>query len=333
MRRRLLHYEVVARRDGPLDIVAPDDFVLEWTSSAEVGTLPSNTLAYCADFASERVLFTCHAAGDMAALFSAPFLFIEQLRLAFQVIAVPFERLDELEPDAPATQPVFVFSPGRTGSTLLARVLGAAGLACASEPDMLTQVAWMGRPNRLRLPGAEALLAGACVSALGRALGPGAFIKLRSQCNERPLAMIEATPGCRVIFMLRGMTGWALSRHRVFQEPPQSVAAVLRQAMDSLDKLAGAGVTFDVLWFETLAADPEAALRICAPGRKVSRRRLARVMAADSQEGTVLARSLVHGLPVQDGFMAAFAEAWDEARAGAVWSDQTESLLAEMWAG
>ena len=333
MRQRLIHrYAIASRQVARRRGASPADFKLAWAASSATPDLPDTALAYCADFAAERVLFSLHDRAVLQPLFAAPFLFPEQLRRAAGIVSVPFERLAECGLPGAGLQPCFIFSPGRTGSTLLVRLLEAARIACVSEPEMLEQVVWMGEENRRALPvGTETDLVGACIAALGRARGDRLFIKLRSQCNERPLAMTQSSPGCRVVFMLRRAAPWALSRHRVFSEPAAAVAAVLRQAIAALDELAGAGVPLEILWFETLAVDPLAALRLCAPRAELHPAALARVMAGDSQDGTIIAKSVVGALPVRREFMAEFAQAWAAARAGAVWRARTEALLAQMW--
>ncbi len=332
MRHRLTHrYDIVSRSHAPAEWAAAEDFVTDWTASSERFQRPAGALAYCADLAAERVVFTLHTEAALGRLFAAPFMFPEQRRLASQLLSVPFEQLGPPGEAAPPIGPVLVFSPGRTGSTLLTRLLAAAGRPCASEPAMLAQVAWMGEEHRTRREGTATLLAGACIGSLCRVLGPDTVIKLRSQCNERPLAMVDAARGCRVVFMLRRVESWAISRHRVFAESPVAVAAVLRQAVDALDTLCEAGVAFDVLWFETLAADPAAALRACAPGLQADPALLCRVMRRDSQHGTDIARSVVAGRRVADGFMPAFEAAWAAAGIGAARNARSASLLARMW--
>ncbi len=324
-------YTILERREAQHDTVAPDDFRLTRTGAWLQGALPAGTLPYCADLMRERALFTTHDEAGLAKLLTAAFMFNEQLETATGILSVPFEQLDELFAPAPAP-PVLVFSPGRTGSTLLVRLLAAGGLACASEPDMLTQLGRTPRDAFALLPaGTREALARACLAQLGQTLGGGVIVKLRSQCNARPLLLTEAAPGCRVVFMLRGVTAWALSRHRSFLEPPEIVASILRQAIDALDKLAFSGAPFDLLWFETLAADPAAALRVCAPGLPFDAGLLDSVMARDSQAGTMIAREFVASAPAQDGFMAQLARDWRDARAGAEWHPATEALLAEMW--
>jgi hypothetical protein len=234
--RRLLHFDIDDRQREQRDLVAPDDFVLRRRDTP--CEFPTRALAYCADMQAERVLFSLHGA-DMGALFDAPFLYAAQLRDARQVVTVPFEQLAALDAGTPC-RPSLIFSPGRTGSTLLARLLAECGVPCASEPDMLTQVCRFRREERMRIgPDMEVALLHTCLAALCRALGAAPFVKLRSHCNARPLPLLAAAGGGRAFLLWRRLAPWALSRHRTFGETPASVAAVLRQALDAADKLLG----------------------------------------------------------------------------------------------
>ncbi len=334
--RPFLFFDIEDRQQELRGFAAPDDFVLRRRDTPV--PFPQDTLAYCADLQAERVLFTTHDA-PAAALFDAPFLYAAQLRGARHVVSVPYERLAELEPDTAGPPPVLVFSPGRTGSTLLTRLLSAASAACASEPDMLAQVSRFGREDRLRMGMTmEPALLRACLVALTGALGAGLklvappFIKLRSHCNARPLPLVEAIAGTRAIFMLRRARPWAVSRHRAFGESPPSVAAILREAADALDKLAGCAAPLQVLWFEDLVREPVATLLGCLGPGFLDEAAIARALGRDAQDGTAVAQEVLRGAPVAEGFGEAFVAAWREARAGAQWSAETEGLLRQMLA-
>jgi hypothetical protein len=322
--RRLLHFDIADRQQELRDLVAPDDFVLLRRDTP--CDFPAHALAYCADMQAERVLFSLHGA-NMATLFDAPFLYAAQLRDARQVVTVPFEQLAARDAGT-ACRPSLIFSPGRTGSTLLARLLAACGVPCASEPDMLTQVCRFGREERMRI-GAdmEVALLRTCLAALSRALGPAPFVKLRSHCNARPLPLLAAAGGAAFL-LWRRLAPWALSRHRTFGESPASVAAVLRQAVDAADKLLGEPAPPTILWFEDLRRDPVAVLLACVPDLALDLDRVHRVMAADSQAGTAIARDALAGATEDTDFAEAFAVSWAGARAGAEWADATHALLA-----
>jgi hypothetical protein len=326
--RQLLHFDIADRQMELRDSVAPDDFVLLRRDTPHAGA--PHALAYCADLQSERVLYTLHGP-HRHALFEAPFLYAAQLLGAQGVMSVPFEALDAAA--AGGAAPRLIFSPGRTGSTLLARLLSACGAPCASEPDMPTQICRFEREDRMRIGfDMELALQRACLASLCGLLGPAPFIKLRSQCNARPLPLLQALPGASAIFMLRRMAPWALSRHRAFAEPPQSVAAILRQAIDALDKLLGAGRGLHIIWFESLQTAPMAQLRRLLPAAALDEAAIAAIMAHDAQAGTAIERARLAGAAIDDGFAAAFQTAWAEARAGAAWGDATLACLAQMQA-
>jgi hypothetical protein len=330
--RLVQHFSIATRRGGPLGIVAPDDFELTLRATSASPVLPPGALAYCADIARERVLFTCHAAADVPAVFGGTFLFVDQLRLAGGVVSVPFERLAELGLAQGQAEPVLIFSAGRAGSTLLAKLLGGVGLPCASEPDMLTQMVCLPEEARRGLPpGMDIEMAGICMAALARVLGRGAFLKLRSQCNAAPLLLLGGAASGRVVFLLRQARVWALSRRRAFAEGPAHIANILRETMEALDTVLRAGVPCDVVWFETVLRDPLAALRICAPGARPDPARVASVMARDAQDGTILARENLAESEVEEGFLAAFEAAWAGAQATAAWGEQTWAYVHEMW--
>jgi hypothetical protein len=313
--------------------VAPGDFELSLRATSQTPTLPPGALAYCADMDRERVLFTCHAQNVLPALFAGPFLYLEQVRTAGSVISIPFERLHDLPPMEVAPAPVFIFSPGRAGTTLLSKVLAAAGLPSASEPDMLTQAACLTQAQLQPLPpGADRMMAAICTEALARVLGPGAFLKLRSQCNARPLALVQASPGSRVIFVMRKAMGWAMSRKRAFNEPPNHIAMLLHEALEAHDQMVRAQVPIDVLWFETLVSDPMAALRLCAPRAHPDPACIAKAMASDSQSGTLLAREMLAPPETDQAYFEEFEQQWHGAQAGAPWTPRTWMLRDEMWA-
>jgi hypothetical protein len=325
--RRLLHFDIADRQYELRDTAAPDDFVLARRDSPV--PFPANALAYCADMQAERVLYSMHGP-DVAALFQAPFLYAAQLCDAHQVVTVPFERLPEIDTSI-ACSPTLIFSPGRAGSTLLARLLRACGARCASEPDMLSQICRFEREDRMRIgPETEIALLHACVAALCRLLGPNPFVKLRSHCNARPLPLIASAAHAPAILLMRRMDPWALSRHRAFGESAASVASVLRHTLDAADKLLGLPEPPRILWFEDLRAHPLAVLRGLLPDTPLDPMATARVMATDSQAGTAIGRRELAAATAEPNFTEDFRSAWQLACAGAEWSDATLALVAEV---
>lgn len=156
--RLITRYDIAARRPHPHIFGEPADMRLAEAGSVEPGDVEGLALPYCIDLAARRALYTVTAREDLDALFGAPFLYAAQLRLARAALGVPFARLADMNP-ADGLHPVLVFSPGRAGSTLLARMLSGIGRLSASEPDLLTQLATLSPDMRAALPpGTEAAL-------------------------------------------------------------------------------------------------------------------------------------------------------------------------------
>jgi hypothetical protein len=332
MIRRLVHHYAIVERKGPAPVASPCDFVLSLRATSEIPFLPAGALPYCADVAHERVLFTCHPKEDCARMFGAPFLYLEQWRGAGSLLSVPFERLDELGLVPAEARPVFIFSPGRCATTLIAALLTGVGMACASEPDMFTQLACFPAEHRRALQQrTDAELASLCVAAIARILGPDVFIKLRSQSNVRPLLLQDAAKGSRAVFVLRRAAPWALSRHRAFNEPPGRLADILYEAIAAFDALDKSGTPLSLLWHETIVSDPVSALRVCAPNLSLDTSKIASVMANDSQKGTALAREQIPPVQVDERFFAEFADAWNRESANVQWGERTERVIAQLF--
>ncbi len=223
-------------------------------------------LIHAADFERERALFTLHTPQAARAALASPFFYAAALDQASGILSVPFEKLGEQLWPA-MHQPCFIFSLGRTGSTLLVRLLRAAGCQTVSEPDWFTQLCRMPRDTQQMLGrDMQHMLAEAGVASLAASLGAQPFIKLRSQCNMRPEALMQALPDARAVLMLRRHRAWAASRHRAFGEPPEQIARMLAEGLAVADRLAAIGRDPHLLWYEDLVADPCASLNGLVPG-------------------------------------------------------------------
>ena len=332
MLRLIYAADITERRPGALGWASAYDLTLGACAIEEGARLP---LVHCADFERERLLYTLHEENDVAAVLDAPFYYAAQLDHARSVLSVPFERIGEIDGPASAFRPCFVFSIGRTGSTLLSRLFTAVGRQSASEPDIFTQVCNLDEDQQSLLPpGTGAALVGAGVASLARVLGPAPFIKLRSQCNHNPEALMAPLAGARAVVMLRRRTSWGLSRHRVFAEPVWRVVDVLREGIAVFGRLERAGMEPLVVWFEDLLADPAGTLRAILPDLPLTdgeiASRAARIMAEDAQAGSGLARDLVEVLPVEEGFVEEFDREWHRAVAESSFRTAALPLVARL---
>ena len=310
--RRIYAADIAERRAQSLGWATAGDLALGPRAVEEGLRIP---LIHCADFERERALYTLHEREDVGRVLDAPFYYAAQLDHAVSVLSVPFERLEEIDASERALWPCFVFSIGRTGSTLLTRLFNAVGRRSASEPDVFTQVCNLDEDARSMLPpetGRRLVAAG--VASLARVLGPTPFIKLRSQCNLNPEALMEPLPGARSILMLRGRASWGLSRHRAFAEPVWRIADILREGIAVFGRMERAGRPPTVIWFEDLVRDPAGTMRMILPDlalpEETLRARVQGVMGMDAQAGSGLARELVEALPIEEGFTREFDERW-----------------------
>jgi hypothetical protein len=322
--RQVLHATIASRRPSLAGHATAEDLDLLFDASPLQPH--ERPLIHAADFRSERALYSLHSAEALRSALDAPFLYAAALDHACGMLSVPFERLHEWQ-DGEPPRPCFIFSLGRTGSTLLVRLLRAAGCAAASEPDWFTQLCRLDDAARARLgaPMQRALVM-AGVASLASALGAPPFIKLRSQCNARPESLVEAVPGARAVLMLRGRRAWALSRRRAFGESPEQIAGMLGEGVAAFDRLAAGGTAPLVMWYEDLLADPVAALHMMLPGRRLDSDALAIVMQEDSQSGTDLSRTQAAHHEADDGFVPAFDSAWRQVRLRVTSSPQAQAL-------
>ncbi len=335
MYRPIHRFDVLARNRAQQNIAGPEDFTFANRGEAAPDELQPRGMMYGLNLRNERAIYTELPDDFRHSVFAAPFLYGAQLDQAQRAWSVPFERLFEVETADPAAAPVFIFSPGRTGSTLLARLVDQLAGCGASEPDTLTRLAIMTADERPLVPDrlAEGVVR-ASVASLARFLGPAPVIKLRSQCSGRADLLMAALPDARAVFLLRNRAAFARSRHRAFGETPGEIMAVLAQCVAAIAHLAATGPPPVVLWYEDMLADPFASLtavlgdaRAGAIGAAGGRGLAASLLAGDAQEGSGISRAALAQQGVPDGFAAACDAAWDD------WRQETGLFDLHRWLG
>ena len=328
--RQIHRLTIAARRPSGIGYATAAD--LELTFDPSEPSEGECALIHAADLARERALFTLHTPDGLRATVASTFLYASALDHAIAVSSVPFERL--AAPRSRAASPTFLFSIGRSGSTLLVQLLRAAGCQAASEPDWFTQICRLSEAERYFIgPAMEQAMVRAGVASLASHLGPRPFIKLRSQCNARPELLMQPMPGARAVLLLRGRRHWALSRWRAFREPPEQIADMLREGVTAYDHLADMGRPPLIVWYEDVLEDPAGALLAIQPGLTLdadAHARITAVMTEDSQAGTGLAREAVGPSDDDPAFFAAFEPEWQALRGRAARSDVARTLLQEL---
>ncbi len=277
-----------ARHTERISISAPGDFALEarealpHSAAAQQGLLP-----YCLDFMNRRAIYVggVGSAGAQA----APFYYLYLRRAARRVVSVPWEALPLAQGAARA--PVFLFSPGRCGSTLLSRILSAAGMANVSEPDFYTQAtsalcASPLNPFRATIGDAIAGMGADLACALSPDRSP--IVKLRAESCRAPDLLVQRQER-RTIFLTRDFEGWARSNGRAFRNGPHKSVGKYLSAMKGYAWLRR-NSDCHLVRYEDLQADPPGTMAALGGflGHGIDPGAVAATMKEDSQQGTPL---------------------------------------------
>jgi len=237
------------------------------------------------DFIRARAIYVLDL--DPGAAQSAPFYYLHLRRSAHVLLSVPIERGRLGEPAQ--ADPVFLFSPGRCGSTLLSRILNASGVASASEPDFYTQMStmfWSSPKNPLQAPFRQAMWnMGADLSA---ALGSAPVVKLRAECCRAPGLFVRC-PEAKTIVMMRSFEDWARSTARVFAPSPGKAVRKYMRALKCRAYLAANSSSHQMTYDELVqdgAATAAALGRFL--GRPIPIEAVQQAMAGNAQNDTPL---------------------------------------------
>lgn len=310
----------------------PHDFALGPAIAAPCFA-PGRATAYAADFKRRELCFVDMPHGEDA--LEVPFFYHAQRQAAQAVARVPFDTLDALYPDMPpeVLRPLVILSIGRCGSTLLNRLLAAAGRVAVSEPDVFSQAPGLMGQLRVQADRAPEVVQADAVAVLRatvRALAvwagqpPGALaLKLRNQANAAIMPIHAALPNADYVFVFRQIAPWVRSYVTHFNRNPQELVTALRRSVLACDALVQAGRPPLILWYEDMAADPLAIVqRLCGGKTPLSAEvcdAVLRVGARDSQAGTAISRQTrdPHHDAARmraDAVLSEFGPLWDRQR-------------------
>lgn len=302
----------VRRRTDRIAISTPGDFVLGRACAvAREDAARGGFLPYCLDFAHRRLIY---AGGvDAVAAQRAPFYYLHLRRHASSVLSVPWEG-GGLQAGAKKV-PVFLFSPGRCGSTLLSRILSDAQCPNVSEPDFCTQATaafWSSPLNPVRANVRDAVFD--MGSDLCVALGGAPVVKLRAESCRAPQMLVRPQEP-RTLFMTRGFESWARSNLRAFRNPPGKTVGKYLRALEAYAWLKR-NTTVHLIRYEDLLADPASVTAGLGAflGRSIPPGSVAATMTEDSQGGTPLEQGARSDLPGWERRFDATMALWNSAR-------------------
>lgn len=251
----------------------------------------AGAMPYCLDINARRSVYVSGITPDAAQ--SAPFYYLHARREASDIYVVPW-KLGPLYQSA--ARPVFVFSPGRCGSTLLSNLLYEAKVPSISEPDFYTQFTagalYDKRPEFYATEVRAAL--GVLTQDLAAACGAEKYfvIKLRSEVCFITRFLVNMCPEPRKsIFMHRDFEGWAKSTLRRFDYDPRGMVS---KYVSGLKSLATLGQISDchLVRYEVLLKEPDAVAKALGDflETEISPEATRRALNRDAQKGTPLAQ-------------------------------------------
>ncbi len=251
-----LHAITSRSKDHPARRAKLADFGLDQGSptSAQHVVMEVGWTLYCLDQASRHAVFVrTPASADLSA---TPFLRMAQFNLASHVALVPWSQLDDLAARLPLPQNlIFIFNIGRSGTTLVSRMLGEVdGVTSLSEPNAQLDITMNRAQNG---PELTRQLIAACTRLQGRQADGNVprtlAFKTYSQSLFNCADYFAAFPQAKYVFLYRDALSWANSLYKMAQGfgMPE---ALDRNARDFVWNIASAA--YDISIFENSLPGP-----------------------------------------------------------------------------
>ncbi len=247
-------------------------------------------IPYCFDLRTGTIIF---CAGIDPTLAMAAEFHYDYLRThARRFIEMPPQSFRSSEEAARAGS-VLLFSPGRCGSTLLAKVIRAMGGVCISEPDFYSQFAYYAAHVGAVVPADRHLLemARQVLVAPWRKSPSPVVLKMRSHANRAPTALLPAgADAAKVVFLMRRFEPWCESRMRAFGGMFRSHMDVYHRTLLALQQLQQNARCLLLDYDDMNSASPAWATHVAAfLGLTFDEASVRNVLDQDSQQGTPLA--------------------------------------------
>jgi predicted O-linked N-acetylglucosamine transferase (SPINDLY family) len=252
-------------------------------------------IPYCIDYTKKEIVYALGV--DPKGALQSPFHYQYLRSNARYYMSLPWNvRMADKGDDTPSLQdPVFIFSPGRCGSTLLSHLFRQMGIISISEPDIFINAALCpSQETDKDFQNREILrrVTDDLLSPIG-ASGLPIAIKLRSNANHNPAKIVEV---CRSrpksVFITRKFLPWSQSRLKAFSNDMQSNIGIYNQSLKTYEWLKNNTDCLLLRYEELSLENTELFERIGRFfGVSVDVSSLEGIFAEDSQKGTALASS------------------------------------------
>ncbi len=209
-----LHTILSRSKDHPARRAMLSDFELDigTAASADRAVTELGWSLYCLHQDSRRAVFVRTAPN--ADLSATPFMRMAQYNHATHVLLVPWDQLDALSARVPLPDNmIFVFGIGRSGTTLVSRMLGSVeGVQSLSEPNAQFDPTMLREANG---PEVTRQLIACCTRLLCRqpdgTIPQTIAFKLYSQSLFSCMDYYSNFPDAKYVFLYRDGLGWANS--------------------------------------------------------------------------------------------------------------------------
>jgi len=200
--------------------------------------------------------------------------------------------------------PIFIFSSGRCGSTLLSKLISSFEILSISEPDFYNHltIQYGHYRNESILLHTQKVIQIMTADLLEPFNTKNAVLKLSSNANFFPQLILSV---CRkkpkVIFMLRNFIDWIKSRKKAFNTDIQIDFQDYLRALESF-KFIKNNCEYCLITYEELVSHPKISIQKLADFLMVqefNRERIDKIFLEDSQENTNLSRKNLNEISYQ----------------------------------
>lgn len=200
--------------------------------------------------------------------------------------------------------PIFIFSSGRCGSTLLSKLISSFDILSISEPDFYNHLTlqYGNYRNESILLHTQKVMQIMTADLLEPFQPKNAVLKLSSNANFFPqliLSVCRKKP--RVIFMLRNFIDWVKSRKKAFNTDIQIDFQDYLRALESF-KFIKNNCEYCLVIYEELLSKPNVHIKKISDFLKVrefNQNQIDEIFLKDSQENTNLSRKNLNEISYQ----------------------------------
>lgn len=285
------------------------DFITEINNTIEPDKFNRQAIPAIIDWKND-IIFLSDTTNDEE-IEKIPFFYQWQRGNIKELYSIPFSQYQKINLENKSVEPLFVFSIGRCGSTLLVNLCKSLGKKTISEPDYLADIKNRVCENETKENISKILKWN--TDLFSDLFGKNPLIKLRGSSINDIEIFVDTFPESQYIFMLREPIAWAKSNMKAFNDSPEELAEYLKQGVESYDKFMQRGITPNLIWYEDLVKDPSKTLQSVFKDSNLinsKKEMILEVMSKDSQEGSSISQGQLAKIELKSEFLDSFKQHW-----------------------